>query len=415
MARAPAAVTIAAVAALALTLAGVAIAHEGPVYTYPVATDDVTIKANLRSAVCEADGSQRIEIRRKLTINTPRGAELFAPPSVSWREGTATAWLLDVTVRREGLSVFHLGPRSGGPELELYATDDGIGPMRSAELPLPELQAGDLVEWAVELRRKALIPGQIFAQMNWSLEHPVERGHFSIEMPRATALKTRSWGPVGEPLVVPDGDRVTWTWRVDETIRPLAVTADDVLPQTIVSSARSWAVVGRWYRKQLMAAGGELGDARGAELVASVAGLDHEQRTEAIFSQVRTGLALPHARPWSDAFTARVPADVLESGIGDCKDRAWLIYRACQEAGLTPHLAVTGLAHGAPALAEQPPTPLLLNHVLVGVSGPGRMIWMDPTGAAEQEVDCGRTLQALVLDARRLPVVTIDRLERPVG
>lgn len=409
---------VAAAVTVALGMVGpapVAWAHEGPVYDYPVTVDDVTVNANVQSVTCERDGRQRIVIRRKLTVNTRRGAEGLAVPSVSWREGTASAWLLDVTVRRDGVTVFHLGPRPDGPELQLHPIDDGIGPMRRAELPLPELEAGDQIEWAVELRREPIIKGQVFAQMNWSLEFPVERGHFSVEAPREMELQARSWGPASEALVVPEGDRVRWTWRVDEVIEPIAPAPGEVLPRTIVSSAPSWRAIGRWYRQRITAAGGELGDGPGAELVASVAELAHEDRVGGIFSRVRSCLALPHAAPWADAFSARAPAQVLESGIGDCKDRAWLILRALEEAGLTPHLAVTGLSRGMPPLREQPPNPLLFDHVLVGVSGPGRTIWLDPTGAAEQELDCGRTLEALLLDGGRMPIVAIDALQRPAA
>jgi len=398
-----------------LAFAAIASAHEGPVYNYPVTVDDVTINHHSRSVVCDASGAQQIVLEQTLTINSQRGAEEFAAPSVSWRDGTADAWLLDATVRRDGRTVFHLGPRLDGPVLALPASDDGIGPLRRADIPLPELRSGDIVKWAVELWREPLIEGEIFAQMGWSLAHPVEQGRFSVQVPRDTELEVRSWGPVGEPLVVPEGDHETWLWRVEETVDPVSPALGQVLPQTIVSTAPSWGMVGRWLRERLVASGGELGGEQGDELVASVAGFAHQQRIQGVLDHVRESLALPHMKPWNDPFTARTPAEVLESGIGDCKDRAWLIYRALEEAGLTPHLAVTGLSRGIPSLTDQLPTPLLFDHVLVGVSGPGETIWLDPTGAAEEQLDRGRTLDALVLGTDRQPLVTIDRLRRPTG
>lgn len=405
------------IAALSCVLAftAAAAAHEGPVYNYPLTVDDVTITSHSRSIVCSEDGSQVIAIRQKLTINSERGAALFKPPAVSWRAGSATAWLLGVSVRRDGTTVFHLGPRPDGPQLPLQPLESEEGPMQTAQVPLPELQAGDVIDWEVELRRKPLIEGQVFAQMNWSLRHPVEQGRFSVQVPRDVALQTRSWGSVSEPLVVPEGDHLTWLWRVDGRIDPVTPARGEVLPQTIVSSAQSWDVVGEWLRERITITGGELGEDEGADLLASVANLPHERRVQRIFDRVRNGLALPHAAPWYDAYTPRPPHAVLESGIGDCKDRAWLIFRALEEAGLTPYLAVAGLSLGAPSLVEQPPTPLLFDHVLVGVSGPGRTIWMDPTGAAEERMDAGRRVDALVLDVNRHALVTIDTLRRPTG
>ncbi|MBD3292539.1 MAG: DUF3857 domain-containing protein [Armatimonadia bacterium] len=411
MTRTPAAIT----GAFLLGLVAAACAHEGPVYNYPVTVDDVTINQHNRSVVCDAKGAQTILIEQTLTINSRRAAEEFVAPSVSWRDGSAAASLGDVTVRRDGRTVFHLGPRPDGPDIALTASDDGVGPMRRAEVPLPELQSGDVVEWAVELRRKPLIEGHIFAQMAWSAAHPVEQGRFSLQAPRDTKLQSRSWGPVGEPLVVPEDDHKTWLWRVEQTIKPIQPTEGQILPQTIVSTAHSWDVVAEWLRARLMASGGELGDGEGAELVASVADLSHRERVQGVLDHVRESLLLPHVKPWNDPFTARTPAAVLESGIGDCKDRAWLIYRVLQEAGLTPHLAVTGLSRGIPPLSEQPPNPLLFDHVLAGASGPGTTIWLDPTGAAEEQLDRGQTLDALVLGEERAPTVPIDRLHRPTG
>jgi hypothetical protein len=397
---------------LALTI--VAGAHEGPVYNYPVTVDDVTVREHSRSVVCEEDGTLRIAIRQKLTINSRRGAEEFTSPVLSWRAGTATAWLLESTVRRDGRTRFHLGPRPDGPALQLHPSHDGTGPVRRARVPLPALQAHDTVEWAVEIRREPLITGHIFAQMNWSLQWPVEKSRFSIEVARGTHLQSRSWGPIEDPLVIPEGDRETWLWRVNEAVQPVSPAPGEILPLTVVTTSPSWEVVGRWFQERLVAGGDELGEEAGPALVQSVADLPHRRRLRAVLDHVR-GLELPHVKPWCDPFTARRPAEVLESGIGDCKDRAWLMYRTLEEAGMTPHLAVTGLSRGLPALEDQPPTPLLVDHVLVGVSGPGRTVWLDPTGAAEEQLDRGRALDALVLGTERHPVVKIQKLYRPTG
>jgi hypothetical protein len=405
----------AAVAICVLVTVAVALAHNpDPVYNYPVSVDDVTIHTHSRSVFCEEDGSQRIRIRQELTLNSERAAEQFEVPSISWREGSATAWLIDATVRRDGRTAFHLGPRPDGPALQLHPSGLDVGPIRTAELPLPDLQGGDRLEWEIELQREPLIEGQVFAQMNWTLRHPVESARFSVEVPRGMDLQSRTWGPIGEPLVVPEGDRETWLWRAEGPLEPVDPRHGDVLPQTIVSSADSWETVGTWLRERIVSAGGELGDESGA-LTDAITDLPHSSRIDQVFDHVRATLELPHVTPWHDPFTPRTPAEVLDSGVGDCKDRAWLIYRALEEAELIPYLAVTGLAEGSPSLAEQPPTPLLLDHVLVGVSGPGRTVWLDPTGAAEVRMDTGYALDALVLGPDRQPLVTIDRLHRPNG
>ena len=74
---------------------------------------------------------------------------------------------------------------------------------------------------------------------------------------------------------------------------------------------------------------------------------------------------------------------------------------------------MTCVAPGLPRLAEQPPTPLLLDHVLVGVSGPGCTLWVDPTGAARHEFDLGRPLQVLLVDTATPVVATVRRFYTP--
>ncbi|MBC7288656.1 MAG: hypothetical protein H5T86_11590, partial [Armatimonadetes bacterium] len=65
------------------------------------------------------------------------------------------------------------------------------------------------------------------------------------------------------------------------------------------------------------------------------------------------------------------------------------------------------LNYTLPPLTEMPPNPHVFDHVVVGVSGPGNTIWLDPTGRAVLVRSFGHDLSAMFLDyqpARFFPI-----------
>ncbi len=358
---------------------------------YPLVPADVTVLEHHRAVVLGADGRQTTTVKQKVRLNT-RAAKSWRPPEITWSPRLTSALLLDATVIRRDERTFHLGPNSPDDEVPLYPYEAGTD-LACARVPLPELRAGDVVSWSVELSGTPLMDGQLFAHMIWRGRFPVTDASLCVTVPAGTTVDHRSYGAVPEPAIEEQEATVTYEWRLEDAA-PSAGSAV-VLPQTVVSTVGSWTAVASWLRERVVPE--QIEAIPGLEVPDGADSEDFLERVRAVVAAVDGAVAIAYHGPLGDPFRPRPPAEVVRSGIGDCNDRALVLHNLLAQAGLVTHLAVMPLGRGLPLLDEQPPTPLFLDHVIVGVSGPGHPLWLDPTGAARHELDLGRTLKALVL------------------
>ena len=379
---------------------------------YPATTKDITVLLNERSVTVTPDGDQRTVVRRKLRINSAAAAARYVAQEITWQEGRVSPFLLGVTVTRAGDQVFHLGPQQDGPDIPLYPASPMPSPIARCVLPSPDLQRGDILEWAVELRAQPLIKGHFFANMNWQLQHAVSESIFTVTVPKGKEIEWRSWGKAPEPVVTEDAEQCRYVWHAEESIAPRDPTQAIPNAQTWISSGANWPEIANWYLCQLEKSGTrpDLLRDQAADIIEGLD--DYRDRVVALVSSVSSAVATAESAEVIDLFCPRPPSQVLSSRRGDCKDKAWLMVNLLQAAGLQAHIGLVCLGRSQPPLREQLPTPLFFDHTVVGISGPGRMLWVDPTGAAAHELDAARTLQALVITADRPVIVTIDGFVR---
>lgn len=379
---------------------------------YRPAARDIVVLLNERTVTVTPSGDQNTVVRRKLEIGTAAGASRYVPQRIAWQAGRVSPFLLKVTVSRAGEQVFHLGPQQDGPDMPLYPAKPAPSAMPHSYLALPDLQRGDIVDWAVELRARPLIKGHFFANMEWQLQHRVNESIFTVTVPKGRKLEWRSWGEIPEPVVTEGADDVRYVWHTDEPTSPRDPANLTPNAQTWVSSGAAWRNIANWYLSRFERSGSDT-EHLASQTADTIHGLnDYMDRARAIVGYVRSSAVTAESGEVLDPFSPQSPSQVLSTHYGDCKDKAWLMASMLRAAGLQAHMGLACLKLGLPRLREQLPTPLFFDHTVVGVSGPGRMLWIDPTGAAAHEVDAGRTVEALVISSDRPAIVTIDSFVR---
>ncbi len=72
------------------------------------------------------------------------------------------------------------------------------------------------------------------------------------------------------------------------------------------------------------------------------------------------------------------PNIIFKQGYGDCKDKALLLARLLQEAGVEAYAALVNTQLGS-AVAETAPSYTVFNHSIVAIKNGGRLVFVDPT------------------------------------
>lgn len=258
---------------------------------------------------------------------------------------------------------------------------------RLRKAPLPGVAVGSVVEveW---LRRDSepFFPAGTLSHFNAGLRVPIRRARFTVEAPADLPLRFATPGLEGlEPRRQElDDGRVRWTFDlaeppVVEEFEPLLPPGTPLWPMILVSTGESWAEVARVYGdlidRQIAAAGPGAGPAAEDQPPATRQGRV-DRLLAWLHRQVRyTGVEFGEAE-----LVPRPPAETLERGYGDCKDKSALLVALLRQAGIPAHLAL--LRAGSTSDVE-PDLPGLgfFDHAIVYVPAgeEGGELWIDPT------------------------------------
>ncbi len=254
----------------------------------------------------------------------------------------------------------------------------------TASVVLEDLRPGDQIEWAYSLRGDNPVFGGKFVEQVWlsSSQGPIGLTRYRLLAPAARPLQfqVREQGvEVAESSLFGQVERV-WTRRAvpqfvfDPSVPAWAYGAD--LLQ--ISEFANWADVAAW-AQQLFAEASK----PSAEVDAFLRQLGEQDADP----QRRLALALDFVQRDIRYFGTEIGASshqpaasalVLQRRFGDCKDKTNLMVQVARALGFKaePVLVNTGLkAH----TAEQLPSPLAFDHVIVRLTLGEQQLWLDPT------------------------------------
>lgn len=263
----------------------------------------------------------------------------------------------------------------------------------SLRAALPGMVVGAVVEEEITIRQSSPLPPiGVSGRFVFGAAVPTEATRLVLEAPLSLPLAWRVHALAVEPVetVEEDRRRLVFTRGQQEALEwPSDSLPGDVrqIPQVTWSTDGSWADVAAAYAGVVEAqlAGSDL-----AAVVAQVAPPEMERGdriaalTAWVHGQARyTSVALGEA-----SLVPRSPAEVLERGYGDCKDKSTLLVGLLREAGIAAQVALVATGPGEDV---EPDLPGLgrFDHAIVRVppaageegdgDGEGGVVWIDAT------------------------------------
>ncbi len=255
-------------------------------------------------------------------------------------------------------------------------------------IALPELEIGDIVHIVTrETLKKARIPGVWSGFFLLQSDVPILNYTVTVDAPAARPLGAIALkDPVGQTVTSSEkreGERIIYAWTArnvpsvtpEPDMPPLHLSAQRLL----ISSARDWPEISRWYyrlsRPRLDTVTPEI-KAKTEELIRNAA--TPEEKVQALFQFVSQQIRYMGVTAETEA-PGYEPHDVsmtFNQRYGVCRDKAALLVAMLELAGFKayPVLFMSG-----PPKDDEVPNPYF-NHAIAAVEvEPGRYQLMDPT------------------------------------
>ncbi|NBZ86656.1 DUF3857 domain-containing transglutaminase family protein [Stagnihabitans tardus] len=256
----------------------------------------------------------------------------------------------------------------------------------TAVYQVPDVKVGDLVEFAWVTRRRPYIADLPLAfSMPLQTDLPMDLVHFGFHWPAGRALHA---DPVPDlaGLTATEGPGwqgarlLEWTLRGDQGVELEEMTAMEADPYATVrlSEAADWgpvvAALAPHYRADYplppdwQARLTEIAKAHPAP----------EDQALAVLRLVQDDIRYVSLSMGAGGYLARKPAEVVETGYGDCKDKALLTRQSLAFLGIASDVALTDLDEGR-GLPLQPRALWVFDHAILRISLGGKTWWVDPT------------------------------------
>jgi tetratricopeptide (TPR) repeat protein/transglutaminase-like putative cysteine protease len=382
-----------------LAAAGAAPAGDWPVV---VLREDV-------HATFDADGKEVRRWRMVFVVRSQAGVDTWGTLVGGYRPFYQDRPVVRARVIAPGGTIAELDPTlvTDAPRYEESATV--FSDARNIEAPLPRLAVGAVVEEEIVITdRIAMLAAGTTDGVGFGNAVPTASTVITVSAPIALHLKRSERGiPVAAKRTATK-DRETWTYRVgalDPLPEPEAwVDGDSYTGYLGLATGASWGAVAKGYAELVEA---KL-TAGPATLPASIKAAATRATVDALVQWLHehiryTGIELADA-----AIIPATPAQTVQRGFGDCKDKAALLVSLLRQAGIDADLAVLSTGPGVdvdPAL----PGLGMFDHAIVRARLGGRDLWIDAT---EDLVAVGRLpsrdqgRRALVVDAATKALVT---------
>jgi tetratricopeptide (TPR) repeat protein/transglutaminase-like putative cysteine protease len=370
------------VLAVLLAASGVAdasLAADTDAATKPTAGARVELSA-LHDRI-DADGVLTRDQIARVRILDSSGLAAFAQVGVPFLESTQTAELTELAIEKPDgrkTDLLPTAPRDVAPfyppTLPIYSD------LRVLRAAVSQLEVGDRLSYTIRVIARPLVEGQVWTEASFGDPESADEQVYELDVPAGSRLTLHARADLG---VVPEEEHTGGRWVRRWRMRPAAdvaaalkrARAKNPTPDIEVTSFASWQDFGRWWFSLAPPEADAAVRAKAAELVAGRTDpLDKLRALHGFVAREIRYLALPLGL---GRYQARSPADVLRSGLGDCKDKSRLLASLALAAGLEVEPVLLN-ASGRGFTAEVP-SPLQFDHVVERARVGGHEVWMDAT------------------------------------
>jgi tetratricopeptide (TPR) repeat protein len=334
----------------------------------------------------EKDGTSRRTTDVRVKVQSELGVEQWGQVVIGYNSANEKLDVTSLRVLKKDGSVVTAGAEAAQDMTAQVARD---APMytdyREKHLTVPGLRPGDTLEYSyVTTVTTPLAPNQFwfsyeFMRVPITLNEMVE-----VSVPQGVALQLKT-NPGFDPRVSDEDGRRVYRWEHSNLVRKtqeerrkdrLERWRKQVPPDIQLSTFRSWAEVGEWYR------GLERGRVQPSETVRAkaqelVAGRKTEiEKVEAIYNFVSQNFRYVSLSFGVGRYQPHPAADILANRYGDCKDKHTLLASLLDAVGIPANAA---LINSSRRLDPDLPSPAQFDHVITVVPLKGGEVWLDST------------------------------------
>ena len=240
-------------------------------------------------------------------------------------------------------------------------------------ISLSGVEPGTIIDYSTTTEElKPFLPGDFFESWSISTGLAVKRSRYIVDLPASLKAHIDERNVKHPRTETVNGSRriLTWTARDLPKIKPEVFPADSntVFQNVLISSPTTWADIGKWYA----------GNAKGR--YATTPAVDAKLKSVLVGSKTLTD-SLRAIHKWvaqdvryvaialgMGGYQPRTPADVVQAGFGDCKDKATLFVTALNKIGVT---AFPVLLNAEGGVRRDLPSIDQFNHAIAAYKRPG--------------------------------------------
>ena len=352
----------------------------------------------------EPDGSLERRQRQVVEVLTPAGVAQYSQVGVPFLEANQEARLELLEVRKRDGRVLDLAATAPTDVSPVYPLNLPIySDLRVLRAAVPSLEAGDTIEFVTVVRVKPLVENEAWTEFKFSTGEIVLAQRYELDLPAELRMTVhvrpdleakleeerrdgrwiRRWSVESAPPSAPDTATEPETAEGETRSKGNLTEAEEAAqatPDVQATSFASWGEFGRWWASLAPPKVDDAIRAKAEELTRGKS--TPSERLAAIHRYVAQEIRYLSLPLGIGAFKAREPSQVLQTGLGDCKDKTRLLASLARSVGIEvePVLLAAGTKR---ALVEEVPSPMQFDHVVgrarLGPDPAKDVVWMDPT------------------------------------
>src|SRR3989449_355838 len=318
----------------------------------------------------EADGRSSRTYRQVIQILNQDGAQAWGEQSFSYSGGSERLTVNWIRVLKLDGEVISAKPAHEQESLAPVAFDAPVySDQKVRRVTLSGVAPGTLVDWSYTVERvKPLVPGDFYSGWRVTTGLLTRRSRLVIDVPASLTPRIQEQNVHFNRLEAVSHGRHVYTWgtkEVQKIEQELFAAVPNTLSVTIdVASPITWADLAHWY------AGLTSGRyALNPELETQLAGHLKDAHTlddslRAVHRWVSQDFRYVSLSLGIGGYLPRLPAQVVETRYGDCKDKATLFIALARRMGLTAFPVLLSSTGGADSTL---PTAQQFNHMIAAV------------------------------------------------
>ena len=333
----------------------------------------------------EPDGRSSRTYRQIVQILNQDGAEAWGEQSFSYSGGSEKLTVNWIRVVRPNGEVVSAKPAHEQESLAPVAFD---APVYSDEkvhrVTLSGVAPGTIVDWSYTVERlKPLVPGDYYS--GWRVTNGVltRRSRLMVDIPVSVTPRIQERNVHFKRLDVESHGRRVYTWATKDVQKiegePFAASPNTLSVHIDVAASITWADLARWYAG-LSAGRYALNPALESQLAEHVKDARTlEDSLRAVHRWVSQDFRYVSLSLGIGGYLPRMPAQVLETRYGDCKDKATLFIALVRRLGLKAYPVLLSASGSADSTL---PTVQQFDHMISAVDRPARnggRIYLDLT------------------------------------